>query len=858
MHLSPRLLRAICTPGCSPLLHALAPIAQADPAGLLEETAIETLSWLLEEGVDPSLVVEMASGHEAAAEAVRRAEKIAAEARRLRALERFVPAPTKGRDETIREQVEVITTWVREAAAYAAKNGARDIRRSRKDHADALAALRAAQDEAGMDAALEGILDAGKTRAPAIAPRLLITGAQGTGKSTALIEGLASLHAPGLIVWFLVPTHERAEETVKEYEARRRVLGGTLPSLPIRGRTAVSRTNKKARMCERWEVVAEAQREGVSDVEAQICKVCPLRESCEYLAQRTQALGMIQTGGVFVLPHDYIYLPSFVPAPGIVAIDEAVKNLVGVEEVDPAFLTAIPPEVLTSNEGPEILATLGALASALLTGGNDGGRAAVRAALSKGDLAATARVLGQHEDPPDVSAHADDDQALRACLAKGAAKRSWARAAKRIVKAVIREWDVPSTPAHPDGRPGFRAVWIAERDGQTRICAARLKRHHVAQDRPVLWLDGTGDVGLCGRVLPGLKHRDFPIDRQGMVYQTVGRKFSRAFMIARRVGRMTAKPISPEKDLRAGKHRQAIRAYADAVPGTFVASSKATIEALRAEGLQSKSGHFNALRGLNTFKACRRAVIVGCDNPQPDKIEPVARGYSALDPEPFASVSRYVPVQRWRRMRDGRLVSVEVETHPDPLCDAVLYQFREAEVLQAMDRVRAIFQERTIILLNELALPVAIDKEASAKDLLERGSRAAGREERANGMGRLMDLLPAAKAVPLTREALCRLWPGVWSSQAQARAWIEQQGGPEAIAARAADYCQDAVTMSLSNPTLTIFRPVAFRAEGARGASSWALVRADLDPAEALAEVMGRSVQIDGAKQAAAPMQAAG
>lgn len=844
MRLSDALRHALTKRPANALLHSLVTLAWQDPDALLRDGGVETLSWFLEEGGDALLLVEASGGHEAVREAVRRAEPIAAEARRLRALERFVPAPTKCRDETVREQVEVITGWVREAAAYAAKHGARDIRRSRKDHADALAALRAAQDQAAMDAALDGILDAGKTRAPAQAPRLLITGAQGTGKSTALIEALASLHAPGLIVWFLVPTHERAEETVAEYEARRRVLGGTLPSLPIRGRTAVSRADKKRKMCERSEVVAEAQREGVSDVEAQICQVCPLRQSCEYLAQRTQALGMIQTGGVFVLPHDYIYLPSFVPAPGIVAIDEAVKNLVGVEEVDPAFLTAVPPEVLTSKEGPEILATLGALASAILTGGNDCGRAAVRAALSKGNLAATARLLGQHEDPPDVSGHADDDEALRAFLAKGAAKRSWARAAKRIVKAAVREWDVPATPAHPDGRPGFRAVWVAEKDGQTRICAARLKKHHVAQGCPVLWLDGTGDVALCARVLPGLEHRDFPIDRQGMVYQTVGRKFSRAFMIARRVGRMTAKPISPKKDLLAGGHRQAIRAYADAVPGTFVASSKATIEAMRAEGLRSKSGHFNALRGLNSFKDCRRAVIVGSDNPQPDKIEPVARGYSALDPEPFVSVAQYVPVQRWRRMRDGRLVSVEVETHPDPLCDAVLYQSREAEVLQAMDRVRAIFQERTIILLNELALPVAVDREASAEELLRHGARAAGRDERANGMGRLMDLLPAAKAVPLTREALCRLWPGVWSSQGQARAWIEQQGGPEAIAARAADYCQDAVTMSLSNPTLTIFRPVAFRGEGARGASSWALVRADLDPAEALAEVMGRPVQV--------------
>ena len=50
-------------------------------------------------------------------------------------------------------------------------------------------------------------------------------------------------------------------------------------------------------------------------------------------------------------------------------------------------------------------------------------------------------------------------------------------------------------------------------------------------------------------------------------------------------------------------------------------------------------------------------------------------------------------------------------------------------------------------------------------------------------MGRLLALLPSAAAVPLTREGLHRGWPGVWTSEGQARLWLAEQGGPEAVAA---------------------------------------------------------------------------
>ena len=55
-----------------------------------------------------------------------------------------------------------------------------------------------------------------------------------------------------------------------------------------------------------------------------------------------------------------------------------------------------------------------------------------------------------------------------------------------------------------------------------------------------------------------------------------------------------------------------------------------------------------------------------------------------------------------------RLLSpVEVPVHPDPRCQRVLEQVREAEVVQAGDRVRPVFNQRDMTFLNSLALDAA-------------------------------------------------------------------------------------------------------------------------------------------------------
>jgi hypothetical protein len=144
-------------------------------------------------------------------------------------------------------------------------------------------------------------------------------------------------------------------------------------------------------------------------------------------------------------------------------------------------------------------------------------------------------------------------------------------------------------------------------------------------------------------------------------------------------------------------------------------------------------------------------MIVGREQVSPQRLEDMARPFTVADLAPFQTFGFYVKQTRGRRMRSGEMQPVEVEVHPDPRCQEMLEQIREAEIVQAADRVRPIFNERSIVLLNELALDVTYDRIVTHKELAMDGSRF----EQAAARG---------AAVPLSASELARCFPDLWPS----------------------------------------------------------------------------------------------
>src|SRR6516162_4537510 len=71
------------------------------------------------------------------------------------------------------------------------------------------------------------------------------------------------------------------------------------------------------------------------------------------------------------------------------------------------------------------------------------------------------------------------------------------------------------------------------------------------------------------------------------------------------------------------------------------------------------------------------------------------------------------------KLRDGSTKAAVVATHPDPRVQAVVEQTRESEMLQAIDRLRLIHNEKrkTVYILCSISLGLSVDELVTWKEL---------------------------------------------------------------------------------------------------------------------------------------------
>ena len=118
-------------------------------------------------------------------------------------------------------------------------------------------------------------------------------------------------------------------------------------------------------------------------------------------------------------------------------------------------------------------------------------------------------------------------------------------------------------------------------------------------------------------------------------------------------------------------------------------------------------------------------------------------------------------------MRDGTQRQTRVRVHPDRRVQAVVEQIREAEMLQAIDRLRLIHSARkkTVYILCNIALGIPVDEVVTWKQLV--------------GDKRLMRALETCEengweALPLAPGKLSELLPELWSTEDAAEAWLRK------------------------------------------------------------------------------------
>jgi hypothetical protein len=149
-----------------------------------------------------------------------------------------------------------------------------------------------------------------------------------------------------------------------------------------------------------------------------------------------------------------------------------------------------------------------------------------------------------------------------------------------------------------------------------------------------------------------------------------------------------------------------------------VVGQKALVGKLFVAGLpiNVETGHFGALTGLDRWKAAAGMICIGRPLPDPRLME-TAAGVIVGSPASLVEVVNgfawYDRIVGGARLPDGSGVHVEHFRHPDPLAEALRVQSCEAEIVQAVGRLRLLRRERYapffLDLVGDVPLPLTVD-----------------------------------------------------------------------------------------------------------------------------------------------------
>lgn len=158
-------------------------------------------------------------------------------------------------------------------------------------------------------------------------------------------------------------------------------------------------------------------------------------------------------------------------------------------------------------------------------------------------------------------------------------------------------------------------------------------------------------------------------------------------------------------------------------PAAVVGNPKAGQASLIPVPTQCELAHFNAVRGVDRWKDCDFAVIIGRNEPPIGDVENMARALYFDDPEPLEFANDWAYAVRGYRVA-GATTGVHTAIHPDQRIQAVLEQLRECESQQAVDRLRLVhcLAEKTVILLSNVPLDIDVH-ELRTWDELMNGTR---------------------------------------------------------------------------------------------------------------------------------------
>jgi hypothetical protein len=278
-------------------------------------------------------------------------------------------------------------------------------------------------------------------------------------------------------------------------------------------------------------------------------------------------------------------------------------------------------------------------------------------------------------------------------------------------------------------------------DGRAdKIVVTRRKEFTMPGYIPTLFIDADHQPALLSQFRGGVETVEIAVERQAKVHQFTDLTFSKRALLG--------------NDRRGELLREEVKGFVQSVAQhgqTLLVCSKAIRCAMTGELDGSVPQdcawqgvtvtHFGTIRGVNHYENYTNVIILGREQPSTEALEQQARALwwdaeSALElVEMTANGSKpYGEQFRGHRTADGCGLAGRVQIHPDDRVQLVLEQIREAESVQAIDRLRllrpnSVAGERQVFVLSSVPLDIEVDHHWHWKQLqrvLELWREAAG------------------------------------------------------------------------------------------------------------------------------------
>lgn len=323
-------------------------------------------------------------------------------------------------------------------------------------------------------------------------------------------------------------------------------------------------------------------------------------------------------------------------------------------------------------------------------------------------------------------------------------------------------------------------VITKDHNGKDIVTHYYLKENTVPKDTPTLLLDASAST-IINKAIWGkdLETTEINIERNAVIIQVTGKGFSNQSITGKFKNGEPCRPAAAER-LRA-EIVSFIKTKAKDKK-LLIVTTKAIEEVLkhRIKHIPDTAiEHYENIQGIDIYKDFDVVIAIGRLLLPIDKGENLARSIYANDPNPLQFIEetknektgtlekKYPLETRTHRMKDGTIKEEEVEVHPEPRTQAVIEQFREHGILQAIDRLRLIHNPipKEVFILSKIPLNIEIDQATSWHNLIAGGSR--------------IDLaFEKTGVIPLGFKALAKWYPEIWKSERQARSDLEKHLKP--------------------------------------------------------------------------------